>query len=109
MATIDGTTATHYKGTVTVKEALAGLDAQTQQKLQQVYTKIGTQKIAFDLWADNQGLARKVAIKATTPKGESTNLTVVYSSFGKSVTVNAPAAGDVGSVNLPGKLSGVGK
>jgi hypothetical protein len=100
--TIDGTTTTHYKGTVTVKQALSGLDAQTQQKLQPLYTKIGSQKIAFDLWADGQGLARKVNLKAATPKGESTSLSVVYSSFGKSVTVNAPAASQVGTINLPG-------
>ncbi len=99
--TIDGTTTTHYTGTVTVKQALSGLNAATQAKLQPLYTKIGSQKIAFDLWADGQGLARKVALKATTPKGESTNLTVVYSGFGKSVTVNAPSASQVGTFSLP--------
>jgi carbon monoxide dehydrogenase subunit G len=99
---VDGTTTTHYTGTVTVKQALSGLDATTQAKLKDVYTKIGSQKIAFDLWADGQGLARKVTVKAATPKGEATNLTVVYSSFGKSVAVNAPAASQVGTINLPG-------
>jgi len=101
--TIDGTTTTHYKGTVTIKQALSGLDATTQQKMQPLYTKIGSQKIAFDLWADGQGLARKVQLKAATPNGESTNLTVVYSDFGKSVTVNAPSASDVGTLPSFGK------
>jgi hypothetical protein len=101
--TIDGATTTHYKGTVTVKQALSGLDAATQQKLQPLYTKIGSQNIAFDLWADGQGLARKVQLKAATPNGESTNLTVVYSDFGKTVTVHAPSASDVGTLPHFGK------
>lgn len=98
---IDGTTTTHYKGTVTVKDALAQLDPATQQKLKGLYDKAGNKAVAFDLWADNKGLAHKVSIKAAD-KGESATLTVVYSGFNNNVTVTAPPSSDVGTLNFPG-------
>lgn len=99
---INGTNTTHYKGTVTVKDALAQLDPATQQKLKGLYDKAGNQAVAFELWADGQGLANKVIVKAASGKGESTTLTVVYSGFNQKVSVTAPPAGDVGTLNVPG-------
>lgn len=98
---IDGVNTTHYKGTVTVKDALAQLDPATQQKLKGLYDKAGNKAVAFDLWADGQGLAHKVSIKAAD-QGESSTLTVVYSGFNNQVTVNAPPSQDVGTLNFPG-------
>jgi len=99
---VNGTKTTHYKGTVTVKDALATLDAGTQTKLKNFYDKAGNKPIAFQLWADGQGLARKVVVSAASANGETSTLTVVYSSFNKSVTVKAPPADQVGNLNLPG-------
>jgi hypothetical protein len=96
--TIDGVKTTHYTGAITVKDALDTLDSQTRTKLEQVYTQVGAQKINFDVWVDGQDLARKLTVKLGTSAGESTTLSIVYSGFGKAVSVSAPPADQVGDI-----------
>jgi hypothetical protein len=105
--TIDGVKTTHYTGAITVKDALDTLDAQTRTKLQQTYTQVGAQKINFDVWVDGQDLARKLTVKLARSTGESTTLSVVYSDFGKTVSVSAPPADQVGDISaLQGMFGG---
>jgi LppX_LprAFG lipoprotein len=105
--TIDGVTTTHYTGTITVKDALDTLDAQTRANLQRVYTQVGAQKINFDVWVDGQDQARKLTVKLNTSAGENTTLSIVYSDFGKAVSVSAPPADQVGDATaFKGMLGG---
>ncbi|RAY15177.1 hypothetical protein DPM19_10650 [Actinomadura craniellae] len=95
---IDGVQTTHYQGSVTLKEALAQLDPQARQKLQKAYPQ-GDGKLNFDLWVDGQHLPRKLTTKGAESGGGSAALTVLYSDYGKSVTVSAPPADQVGELS----------
>lgn len=98
---INGVNTTHYHGTVTVQAALAQLDSATQQKLQPFYAKAGNHTVTFDLWADGNGLARKVVLSPNDTNGKAGTLTVVYNDFNKQVNVSAPPSDQVGDLNLP--------
>jgi hypothetical protein len=93
---INGVKTTHYTGSTTVEEALAKLDAKTRAELGKAYRDVGGTKINFDLWADDQQLPRKLTSKIPTPEGTMT-MTMVYLDYGKTVTVNAPPAEQVGT------------
>jgi hypothetical protein len=94
--TVNGVETTHYTGSTTVEQALAKLDADTRAELGQAYRDIGGTKINFDLWADDEQLPRKLVSKIPTPEGTMT-MTMVYLDYGKTVTVNAPPAEQVGT------------
>jgi hypothetical protein len=96
--TIDGVKTTHYAGTIATEEALSKLDAKTRQELRKVYQGIGANNISFDLWADNQQLPRKLITKFATSEG-TLSTTVLYHDYGKTVSVAAPPADQVGNFN----------
>ncbi|MFI0454221.1 hypothetical protein [Actinomadura sp. 6N118] len=103
---VDGVKTTHYSGTVTVQDALNRLDAQTRQKVQNWFPKgAPTEKINFDLWTDKDGLPRKLESKGGTGKDSGT-VTVLYSDYGKKVSVNPPPADQTGELSLNGLLGG---
>ncbi|MGI8328510.1 LppX_LprAFG lipoprotein [Actinomadura scrupuli] len=93
--TIDGVRTTHYTGTVNVQEGLGKFDAKTRDQFQQLYQKLGTDKIGFDVWVDGDSLTRKMINKVNTSQGQ-VNTTMLFSDYGKPVTITAPPAGEVG-------------
>ncbi|WP_243718526.1 hypothetical protein [Actinomadura sp. KC06] len=105
--TVDGVKTTHYAGTVTVQDALNKLDAQSRDKVAKWLPKDrANSKINFDLWTDGDNLPRKLVSKATSPEGETGTVTVLYSDYGESFSVNAPPSDQVGQLSLGGMLGG---
>ncbi|TDC63206.1 hypothetical protein E1200_23095 [Actinomadura sp. GC306] len=104
---IDGVETTHYAGTVTVQDALNRLDADSREKVRKWLPAEDAQhKIAFDLWTDGENLPRKLVSKMNGDQGEGGTVTVLYSDYGESFTVNPPPADQVGELSLAGLLGG---
>ncbi|WP_067487325.1 hypothetical protein [Actinomadura hibisca] len=104
---LDGVKTTHYTGTVTVREALAKLDPQVRQKVEQRFGgKAADEKINFDLWTDGDNLPRKLVSKGSGANGHNGSIEVRYSDYGKSFSVNPPPADQVGQLSLEGLLGG---
>jgi hypothetical protein len=105
--TVDGVKTTHYAGTVTVDDALNKLDAQAREKVQKWLPKDRANgKINFDLWTDGDNLPRKLVSKATGSQGENGSVTVLYSDYGKSFSVNTPPSDQVGELSIGQFLGG---
>lgn len=105
--TVDGVKTTHYTGTVTVQDALNRLDADARQKVSRWLPKDHANgKINFDLWTDGDNLPRKLVSKASDKQGDSGTVTVLYSDYGKSFSVNPPPSDQVGQLSLNGFLGG---
>lgn len=105
--TVDGVKTTHYAGTVTVDDALKQLDAEARTKVQHWLPKDRANgKINFDLWTDGDNLPRKLVSKSTGSQGENGSVTVLYSDYGDSFTVNPPPADQVGRLTIGSLLGG---
>ncbi len=105
--TVDGVQTTHYTGTVTVEDALNRLDAQAREKVGKWLPKDRANgKINFDLWTDGDNLPRKIVSKANGSQGETGSVTVLYSDYGDSFTVNAPPSDQVGELSIGSFLGG---
>jgi hypothetical protein len=103
--TIDGVQTTHYTGTVNVQDGLGKFDAKTRQQFQQLYQKLGTDKVGFDVWVDGDSLTRKMINKVNTSQGQ-VNTTILFRDYGKPVSIAAPPASEVGV--FPGFGAGAG-
>jgi hypothetical protein len=105
--TVNGEQTTHYTGTVTVQDALNRLDAQAREKVRRWFPQgSSNEKIAFDLWTGKDQLPRKLVSKGDAARGQDGTVTVVYSDYGKSFSVNPPPADQVGELSLSGLLGG---
>ena len=62
--TVDGVRTRHYKGTYSVQDALAKLDAKQRAQLEQGLADSKLKKMSFDLWIDSEQLPRKLVLKA---------------------------------------------
>lgn len=104
---VDGVQTVHYTGTVTVQDALNRLDPEARAKVSKWLPKDrGNAKINFDLWADGDNLPRKIVSKTNGTQGESGSVTVLYSHYGESFTVNPPPSDQVGQLTLGALLGG---
>ncbi|TDC57272.1 LppX_LprAFG lipoprotein [Actinomadura sp. KC345] len=104
---IDGVQTTHYTGTVTVQDALNRLDAEAREDVGKWLPKDkANSKINFDLWTDGENLPRKLVSKTSGSQGESGTVTVLYSDYGESFTVNPPPSDQVGTLSLGSFLGG---
>jgi hypothetical protein len=105
---VDGVQTTHYTGTVTVQDALNRLDPQVRQRVSQwFHGDVSNQKINFDLWTDKDQLPRKLVSKGSG--ADTGTVTVLYSDYGKSFSVNPPPADQVGTFNAQQFFGGAGK
>ncbi|MBG6086381.1 hypothetical protein [Actinomadura viridis] len=105
--TVDGVKTTHYAGTVTVRDALDKLDARTRAEVRGWFPQgADDEKIGFDLWTDGDQLPRKLVTKGDPARGQSGTVTVLYSDYGKSFSVNPPPADQVGELSLGAFLNG---
>jgi len=97
---VGGVGTTHYAGTFPVDEAIKQLPAESQSRLQ---GQLGNAKdVKFDTWIDSQGLPRKVELNGAAPEG-SFKATALFKSFNEPVTIETPAADQVGE--LPKSLT----
>ena len=104
---IDGVQTTHYTGTVTVQDALNRLDEQAREKVRTwLPADEANSKINFDLWTDGENLPRKLVSKMSGQQGETGTVTVLYSDYGESFTVNPPPSDQVGELSLGSLLGG---
>jgi hypothetical protein len=105
--TIDGVETTHYKGTVSPREAVARLDPKSRESLDGLYGRAGDRRVGFDLWVDRGSLPRKLVSSFATPDGRATS-TMIFSAYNQRFTVTAPPADQVadgtrlGHTGIPG-------
>jgi len=102
---VDGVSTTHYTGTVTLQEALNQLDPQARKRINELGPANANDKINFDLWADKNQLPRKLISKGSA-NGDQGTVTVLYSDYGKSVSVDPPPADQVSSLDVGRLLAG---
>ncbi|MFB4313630.1 hypothetical protein [Actinomadura sp. 21ATH] len=101
METVEGVRTRHYTGTVSVEEALAQLDAESQQAMRQSYQQLGVSEIPFDVWVGDDDLPRKISVKLAAGANEMTT-TATYGNYNAPVDVVAPPTAETGDLNLPG-------
>jgi hypothetical protein len=108
--TVDGVQTTRYTGTVTVQDALNRLDPQARENVRKWFPEgANGERISFDLWVDKDQLPRKLSSKGAGSGDRSGTVTVLYSDYGKSFSVNPPPADQVGELSLSGFLGGGGQ
>ncbi|RSN71079.1 LppX_LprAFG lipoprotein [Actinomadura sp. WAC 06369] len=103
---VNGVETTHYAGTVTVQDALSRLDAEAREEAKRHMPQDADATIEFDLWTDGDNLPRKLETDVKGDQGHAGKVTVVYSEYGESVSVNPPPAEQVGTLSLESFLGG---
>ncbi|MET9567173.1 MULTISPECIES: DUF7537 family lipoprotein [Streptomyces] len=110
--TIDGTSTTHYRVKVAVKDLAQG----DQAKADQLEKQLGTSTLPLELWLDDEGRLRQETIKLTLKPqaGEgqkdqavTSTTTLKFTDFGTEADVEAPAAAD--TVDVTKKLADASK
>jgi hypothetical protein len=99
--TVGGVETTHYSGTFPVEEALAQLPAEKREGVQSRLAEAKNAK--FDLWADAEGLPRKITLNGDAEGGTFT-VTMTFKGFNEPVEISAPPADQVG--DLPQRAGG---
>jgi hypothetical protein len=95
--TVNGVEAEHYKGTLTLEEALkqndsAGLmTAEERQNLKTAAKKQGIKGYAFDIWVNSDDLPVRMNMTMSTKQG-SIKVKADYSDFGAQVNITPPPA-----------------
>lgn len=92
--TIDGVTTTHYKGTISPREAIARLDPKERGSLDGLYGRAGDRPVGFDLWVDGENLPRKLVSTFGAPDGR-VDSTMIFSDYNRRFTVSAPPSDQV--------------
>ncbi|WP_050515137.1 hypothetical protein [Streptomyces rimosus] len=96
---VDGQRAEHYKGSLTVQEALKGrksldfLSPQDREKLLANMKKSGLKGYDYDVWVNGDDFPVKMGVDMQTPLGKIAT-TTSYSDYGAKATVQAPPADD---------------
>ncbi|MBW8485145.1 hypothetical protein [Actinomadura parmotrematis] len=97
---VGGVPTTHYAGTMSPREALAKVDANTRTTLEKTYGQLGATAIRFDVWVGADDLPRK-HVSVVPLSGGQTTTTVLYRDYGRPVTVQAPPASQTGALKMP--------
>jgi hypothetical protein len=95
--TLDGTSTTHYKGTIDLAAA-AKLKGVSEETLRRLNPKGEKAEIPVDVWIGDDGLVRQVRITESDTAGSKTvssSVTFGFTDYGTDVSVAAPAADDV--------------
>ncbi|MCW2943606.1 MAG: hypothetical protein JWR24_323 [Actinoallomurus sp.] len=106
---VGGVTTTHYRGTYSMQQALAKLDAEQRAQAQKSLGQAGLDTMVFDLWVDGGQLPRKMTIATPAQSKLQMETTMVYSGFNQPVSITPPPASQVtdgsklggGSPNAP--------
>ncbi|MFC9532588.1 DUF1396 domain-containing protein [Streptomyces sp. NPDC056975] len=98
--TVEGEKTAHHKGTVTldqIRESYQDEDAATRKRRDKnlsMYEGLGFDKLAVDLWIDQDDRTRRFRTRGAADKGRF-DLTMTFFDYDKPVTVRGPAAKDV--------------
>jgi len=97
---VDGTEADHYKGTLTVKEALAAnksldvMDSADRKKMLDTIEKSGVKGYDIDVWVNKDDLPVRMDMVMNSPQG-ALKVGMKYSDYGAKAQVTAPPAAEV--------------
>jgi hypothetical protein len=93
--TVNGVRTTHYTGSFSQRDALAGLGPAEREQANEFFgTESG--KITFDLWVDGRQLPRKLDMTSAAHGTRVMEMTMAFSGFGQPVHITAPPADQVG-------------
>jgi hypothetical protein len=97
---VRGVETTHYRGTVDLRKALERIPADSREAFERVLELVGDTKMPFEVWIDDDGLARRMKYEQPLPAGESgEEMTMVLTTdmydFGVEVDVEPPADDEV--------------
>lgn len=96
---LDGVAVEHYKGTLTMEEALKAdssadyLTAEERETLLNGMEKSGVEGFDIEVWVDDRDFPVKTDMTMDSPQGEIV-VSQTYSDFGVPVSVKAPPAGE---------------
>jgi hypothetical protein len=90
--TVDGTPTTHYTILINLDKAAAGQSTQTQNAVHALEQQLGTHTVPAQVWLDNEGRLRKIAMQETTTSNNkiSFDFTATLSDFGVPADITAP-------------------
>jgi hypothetical protein len=89
--TIDGVKTVHYTVTNPLDTYLGQLDAGARAATEKELSKSGIKEVKTDLWVDDKYQPRRVHVVM----GTASDVTVNYTDYGKTVTIEAPPAAEV--------------
>jgi hypothetical protein len=105
-ATVRGVETTHYRAVVDLNKA-AQANPQAAPAYQKLISQIHTSTLPVDVWTDSTNRVNQMQIQIPVPVGQgqsgtaNVNLSLQLFDFGVPVTVVAPPADQVGSLNIP--------
>jgi len=102
---LNGKPTTHYSVTVDVKKAAQKVDPDLKSAMEKV-AEGGVSSYPMELWVDKEGLPVRITVETpftnpATQKVDQLKMTLDYSDWGRSVSVTAPPADQVGT--FPGR------
>ncbi|MGA4994758.1 LppX_LprAFG lipoprotein [Nonomuraea bangladeshensis] len=92
---VNGEDTTHYSGTFPVEAAVLLLPADRQEQARSNLAEL--KDVAFDVWVAADGLPRKLALNGQKDGGK-LDATLFFKDYNKPVTIQAPAADQVGEM-----------
>jgi hypothetical protein len=96
---VRGVETTHYRGTIDLRKAAEALPDSARKSFDRVIELTGASKIPFDVWIDDEGLARRVnydqALPTSNGQEASMALTMEFFDFGVEVDVESPPENEV--------------
>ena len=97
---VRGVETTHYRGTVDLRKALEQIPAESREGFERVLELVGETRMPFEVWIDDDGLARRMKYEQPLPAGQgsqdaSMGLTMEMYDFGTEVDVEPPPANEV--------------
>lgn len=104
---IDGTDAVRYAIAIDLDKASASTTDQTLKTAYKTLTSAGVKTFEYLLWVNNRDLPVKMMMDQhiPTPDGKTTTMkmSMTYSDWGKPVTITAPPANEIGTLEDLGK------
>jgi hypothetical protein len=95
---IDGTQTDHYHAEVDLQKAIAKVPEQYRDAAARGMKLLGT-TFPIDVWIDRDGLPRRFAVDIELPGTGSVKESIDYTDFGADVSVEAPPADQVQSMD----------
>lgn len=96
---VRGVETTHYRGTIDLRKAAEQVPEEARESFERATELLGTNKLPFDVWIDEDGMARRMKYEQALPGagGETATmaLTMEFFDFGIEVNIEPPPADEV--------------